>query len=95
MASQEVGDHRTAPDRRGDRHRRGLQLADYRTKHDRVRPHLDVDGNGQADALTDGLMVIRYLFGLRGPSLIAEAIDTGATRLTSDGIEICIQSLMP
>ena len=25
----------------------------------------DFDGNGQADALTDGLMMIRYLFGLR------------------------------
>ena len=30
---------------------------------------LDVDGNGQIDALTDGLMIIRYMFGLRGASL--------------------------
>ena len=27
---------------------------------------LDLDGNGYADALTDGLMILRYLFNLRG-----------------------------
>ena len=26
----------------------------------------DVDGNGEVDALTDGLLILRYLFGLRG-----------------------------
>jgi len=28
-----------------------------------IRPCFDVDGNGQVDALSDGLMSIRYLFG--------------------------------
>ena len=33
---------------------------------------LDIDGNGAVDALTDGLLVLRYLFGLTGRnSLIA------------------------
>jgi hypothetical protein len=27
-------------------------------------PSLDVDLNGTADALTDGLLIVRYLFGL-------------------------------
>jgi hypothetical protein len=62
---------------------------------DNVRPLLDVDGNGQADALTDGLMLIRYLFGLRGNSLVAGVIGTGATRTTSAEIETHIQSLLP
>jgi len=62
---------------------------------DNIRPLLDVDGNGQADALTDGLMLIRYLFGLRGNSLIAGVIGTGATRTTSAQIETYIQSLLP
>jgi hypothetical protein len=61
---------------------------------DSIKPALDVDGNGQSDALTDGLMLIRYLFGLRGTSLTAGAIGGGATR-TAAQIETYIQSLMP
>lgn len=59
-----------------------------------IRPIFDVDGNGQADAFTDGVMLIRYLFGLRGSALIAGAIGSGATRTTAE-IEAYIQSLMP
>ena len=40
---------------------------------------LDVDGNSQSDALTDGLLMLRYLFGLRGSSLTAGAISSGAS----------------
>ena len=45
-----------------------------------IAPLLDVDGDGRTDALTDGLLILRYLFGLRGPSLTANAIGPGATR---------------
>ena len=31
---------------------------------------LDVDGNGKYDALTDGLLILRFMFGLDGESLI-------------------------
>lgn len=48
---------------------------------------LDVDGNGSNDALTDGLLVIRYLFGLRGEALISGAISADATRTTAADIE--------
>ena len=58
-----------------------------------IGPLLDVDGNGQTDALTDGLIIIRYMFGLRGPALINGAIGTGATR-TGAQIEAYIQSLL-
>ena len=34
----------------------------------------DVDGNGEADALTDGLLILRYAFGLRDDSLTGGAI---------------------
>ena len=30
---------------------------------------LDIDDNKQSDALTDGLMIIRYLFGFTGDAL--------------------------
>jgi hypothetical protein len=62
---------------------------------DNIRPLLDVDGNGQALGPTDGLMLIRYLFGLRGNSLIKDAVGTEATRATALQIEPYIQSLLP
>lgn len=48
----------------------------------------------QVQPLTDGLMLIRYLFGLRGTSLVAGAVGTGAMR-TGPQIEAYIQTLMP
>ena len=62
---------------------------------DNIKPLLDVDGNGQVEALTDGLLFIRYLFGLRGAALIAGVIGTGATRTTAAAIEAYIQVLTP
>ena len=58
------------------------------------RPLLDVDGNGQIDALTDAVLVFRYLFGLRGSSLIQGAVGDGATRTTAADIAAYIQSLI-
>ena len=55
----------------------------------------DIDGNGQVDALTDAVLILRYLSGLRGPSLVAGAIGPGATRTTAPDIEAYIQTLMP
>lgn len=48
---------------------------------------IDVDGDGAFDALTDGVLVIRYLFGLRGNSLIQGAIAASAVRATAADIE--------
>lgn len=33
---------------------------------DGIRQRLDVDGDSNVDALTDGRLIVRYLFGLRG-----------------------------
>lgn len=60
---------------------------------DNLAPLLDVDGNGKVDAVTDGVMLIRYLFGLRGSALIAGAVGTGATRSASSQIEAQILPL--
>lgn len=61
----------------------------------RVRETIgDIDGNGVKDALTDGLLLLRYLFGLRGNSLIQGAVGssyTTATRTTSDEIVAYIE----
>jgi hypothetical protein len=47
---------------------------------------LDVDGNGKSDALTDGLLIQRYIMGFSGQELINGAIGSGATRTTSGEI---------
>ena len=44
---------------------------------------LDVDGNGQVDALTDGVLTLRYLLGLRGAALVAGATGGCASRDTA------------
>ncbi|MBC6476608.1 MAG: cadherin-like domain-containing protein [Hormoscilla sp. GM7CHS1pb] len=47
-------------------------------------PTLDIDGNGVIDALTDGLVAIRYLFGFRGETLTKDVVGEGATSDTSE-----------
>lgn len=47
---------------------------------------IDADEKLAADALTDGLLVIRHLFGFSGDALIAGATSTDATR--QDATEI-------
>ena len=56
---------------------------------------LDIDGNGESKALSDGLLLIRYLFGFTGDALIIGAIGDGATRDTSDAIEAYISERVP
>jgi hypothetical protein len=56
---------------------------------------LDIDGNGVADALSDGVLIVRYLFGFRGAVLIDGAVDTvNGTRTTAPEIEAYIQSIL-
>ena len=40
----------------------------------------DLDGNGSFDALTDGLLIMRSMFGLSGAAMTAGAISSAATR---------------
>ena len=60
-----------------------------------LRAAVDIDADGTADALTDGLLVIRYLFGLRGAPLIQGAVGAGAQRLSAAEIEAYLQSILP
>jgi hypothetical protein len=52
----------------------------------RITFSLDVDGNGRADALTDGILVLRYLFDAQGSWNYADALGSGATRTTREAI---------
>jgi LasA protease len=53
---------------------------------------LDVDGNGAVAAATDGVLLMRYLLGLRGPALIDGAVGAGATRSNANDIEAFLAS---
>ena len=44
---------------------------------------MDIDGNGQVDAATDGLLVLRYLLGMRGAALVNGALGVRPSRDTS------------
>ena len=55
----------------------------------------DIDGNGEIDALTDGLLTLRYLFGLQGDTLINGVVADDATRTTAEEIEAHLETLMP
>ena len=56
---------------------------------------LDIDGDNQREALSDGLLLIRYLFEFRGSSLIEGAVSAGATRHTAEQIEAYIAARLP
>ena len=52
----------------------------------------DIDGDGGKDALTDGLLVLRHLFGFSGNTLIEGAIAGDASRSTVSEIESYLQT---
>jgi hypothetical protein len=50
----------------------------------------DFDGNGQADALTDGLIMLRYAFGLRGDNLI-DGVMAPESNMSAAEVELVMQ----
>ena len=57
-----------------------------------LRPLMDVDGDGAALANTDGLLIVRYLLGLRGSALV-QGIKPGVNTIAQ--VEAAIARLMP
>ena len=64
------------------------------SKVERIYDLVDIDTNVKTDALTDGLVILRYLFGLRGEVLVNGVIAADTTRLSASDIEAYIESLM-
>jgi len=56
---------------------------------------LDIDGDGQVDALTDGLLLLRYLFDLTGDSLVNGATSNTAARSSAVEVAQYLDSHMP
>ena len=55
----------------------------------------DIDGNGEVDALTDGLLTIRFIFGIRGAPLIEDSVGNGCSRCSEVEIEGYLEGLIP
>ena len=72
-----------------------MAVAEIEAQIELIYPFLDVDGNSKVDPLTDGLLIVRYLFELRGNTLILGVIATDAIRRTSEEIEAFLSSLTP
>ena len=56
---------------------------------------LDIDGDGDSKALTDGLLLIRYLFGFSGDSLTSGSLGVDASRTTAGEISAYISKRLP
>jgi hypothetical protein len=55
----------------------------------------DVDSNGVIDAMTDGLLLVRYTLNVRGAALIAGALGPCAGRNTATAIETYLGGQIP
>tara|TARA_B100000767_G_scaffold136544_1_gene129346 strand:- start:99 stop:7694 length:7596 start_codon:yes stop_codon:yes gene_type:complete len=69
--------------------------SDIELRIDNLGDLVDIDGNGQVDALTDGLLILRYLFGLNGDALINGVIASDASRTSAAEIEVYLDALVP
>ena len=59
-----------------------------------IQPQLDIDGDGETEPLTDGVLAVRWLFGFRGEGLISAAVDeVSCTRCTANEIESYLAGL--
>lgn len=70
------------------------QAEDLESRIASLGNRLDVDNNGAVDALTDGLIILRYLFGLTDNALVNGVIADDATRVTATDIQSYIEILI-
>ncbi len=68
-------------------------IVDYLDAADPTR--FDVDDNGSVRVLSDGLLIARYLDGLRGADLIQGVVDLAGNRTDATDIEAYIARLLP
>jgi hypothetical protein len=55
----------------------------------------DIDNDGEVGALTDGLMLLRYLFGLESEMITNQAIGPNANRTSNEEIQAYLEAYMP
>jgi hypothetical protein len=57
-----------------------LSPSEVESRIESTLPMSDIDGNGEVDALTDGLILMRYLFNIKDESMISDAVANDASR---------------
>jgi hypothetical protein len=55
----------------------------------------DIDNDGEVEALTDGLILLRYLFGLKGEMLTNHVLGANANRNSYQTIKAYLDSYLP
>ena len=60
-----------------------------------LEPLLDIDGDAEVSALTDGLLILRYLIELRGDALVSGIVNQEGSRTTAAEIEEYLDNLSP
>ena len=55
----------------------------------------DIDDDGKVEALTDALMLLRYLFGLEGEMITNQAVGQNANRSSHEAVQAYIEGYMP
>lgn len=69
-------------------------VRDHNATHPDPICTLDLDGDGSVNAGTDGLLLLRALLGIRGPTLTAGALGAGATRTDPAAIAALIATMV-
>jgi hypothetical protein len=72
-----------------------LTAADVEARIENAASITDIDSNGGFDALTDGLLLLRYLFDFRDQNLVSDVLSQTATRTSGDAIAQYIEQYMP
>ena len=56
---------------------------------------LDLDGDGEVSPFTDGVVMLRWFFGIRGESLVNGVVGPGCTLCTPTQVEAAVAGLEP
>jgi hypothetical protein len=71
-----------------------VNSAQLESKLDFIKPTLDIDGDNTLDTTKDGMLIIRYLMGLRDSALIEKIDLTNSKRKTAAEINQYIETIL-
>lgn len=71
-----------------------VDVTQLENKLDLLKPSLDIDGDGSLDSTKDGMLIIRYLAGLRDGALINQFDFTNSKRKTAIEINQYIETIL-
>ncbi|MFZ1388977.1 MAG: trypsin-like peptidase domain-containing protein [Thiolinea sp.] len=71
-----------------------FDLSQLESKLDLLKPNLDIDGDNSMDANKDGILLIRYLMGLRDAALIGQFDFTNSKRKTAPEINQYLETIL-